>query len=305
MTPFSMAPQADVIGALAAHASRLCDFCYSLVYVWEPLYHTRVLVRDGRQILAAQDPWSGEDFYEIPYRGPALLAAVNDLLSGDPCGANEPTGELFLHSIDEECLATLREAYGERMCYDTDEDESDYLYLLSDLATLGGRRFAAKRNHIRAFMREHPGYTYEPITPRHPPALTAFYENFRENHEDGNEGARAEGDAAARALASFENLPLEGGVLRENKKILGFWLGEVVGDTLFVHVEKADGEVRGAYPMLTHLAACDYAARGFIYENREEDDGDTGLRHSKRSWCPVSLLSKYRVRIRRDACASR
>ncbi len=296
MTPFSSYPSASLRGVLHGHRSRLCDYCYALVYMWEPLYRTAVLELDGRVVLCAADPQTGAPFCEIPYRGEDLVKTVDTLLSAAPCGAN--AGELLLCSVDREALATLQEAYGDRLSWESDEEESDYLYDLAALATLRGRPYAAKRNHVHAFLREHPAYVYEPLTADNLAAVRAFYLDYRARYEDDTPTAHAEGDAAACALRDFLSLHMEGGVLREKEKILGFWIGEVVGDTLFVHIEKADASVRGAYPLLVRETAAAYAARGLLYENREEDDGDQGLRQSKRSWCPLALLTKHRVRIR-------
>ena len=66
---------------------------------------------------------------------------------------------------------------------------------------------------------------------------------------------------------------------------------EVVGEVLFLHVEKALRDVRGAYPMLVRETAKRYLGRA-RYENREEDDGDAGLRRSKRSYAPCVILEK-------------
>lgn len=296
MTPFSSYSPAVLRAALGGYASRLCDYCYGLIAIWEEDYKTAVLDLDGRVVLTADDPHTGRPFYEIPYRGKDLLNLTNTLLSGAPCGLNG--GEVELRSVDGEALATLQAAYGERLSYDADEEESDYLYDLAALAALRGRPYAAKRNHIHAFLREHPAFIYEPLTAENLAAVRAFYLDYRARYEDDTPTARAEGEAAARALRDFLSLHMEGGVLRENAKILGFWIGETVGDTLFVHIEKADAAVRGAYPLLVRETAAAYAARGLLYENREEDDGDEGLRQSKRSWYPIALLTKYRVRIR-------
>ena len=77
----------------------------------------------------------------------------------------------------------------------------------------------------------------------------------------------------------------------------GFSLGEVLGDTLFIHIEKADREIFGAYQMLVSQFAQAYAGEGVSFLNREDDVGDPGLRTSKLSYHPVALLEKYVVTV--------
>ena len=69
-----------------------------------------------------------------------------------------------------------------------------------------------------------------------------------------------------------------------------------MGDTLIIHIEKADTAFDGAYQKLV----CEYAkmfAGSAQYVNREEDLGDPGMRQSKEQYHPVALLEKYLVRV--------
>ena len=88
-----------------------------------------------------------------------------------------------------------------------------------------------------------------------------------------------------------------GGLLKTEGKIIGLSIGEILGDTLFVHVEKSLREVQGAYPLLVREFAKCFAADSVNFINREEDDGNEGLRTSKMSYHPVKLLEKYLVTV--------
>ena len=89
---------------------------------------------------------------------------------------------------------------------------------------------------------------------------------------------------------------LVGGVLRADGAIVGFTLGEVLRDTLYIHIEKADRDYPGAYQMLCRQFCTAYAD-GLAYVNREEDMGDLGLRKAKRDLHPVTQLKKYTVEV--------
>ena len=90
---------------------------------------------------------------------------------------------------------------------------------------------------------------------------------------------------------------LVGGMLLVDEQIVGFSLGEVVGDTLFTHIEKADRDYLGCYQMLVSQFAQQFATGGVEFINREDDAGDLGLRTSKLSYHPVALLEKYTVTV--------
>ena len=86
-----------------------------------------------------------------------------------------------------------------------------------------------------------------------------------------------------------------GGLIRTEGRIVAFSFGEIIGDTLFVHVEKALREVRGSYQMIVSELLSRFATDGILYVNREEDVGDPGLRYSKESYHPKCLLEKYEM----------
>ena len=84
-------------------------------------------------------------------------------------------------------------------------------------------------------------------------------------------------------------------------KIVAFSVGEIVGDTLFVHIEKALKEYEGSYQVMVREFAVHEATDEVTYINREEDIGDLGLRTSKLSYHPVRLLAKYFVTVEETA----
>lgn len=87
------------------------------------------------------------------------------------------------------------------------------------------------------------------------------------------------------------------GLLRVNGRVAGFSAGEIVGDTLIIHIEKADIAYEGIYQVLVNEYAKCFVTPDVRYINREEDVGDEGMRRSKESYHPVRLLEKYLVRI--------
>lgn len=90
---------------------------------------------------------------------------------------------------------------------------------------------------------------------------------------------------------------MQGGVLYLNGAIVGFSLNEIIGQTMFTHIEKADRTVKGAYQMVVLHGAEAFTGEQTLYINREEDLGDPGLRESKESYHPVNRVRKYVVEV--------
>ena len=171
---------------------------------------------------------------------------------------------------------------------------SDYLYSANDLKELKGRAFSKKRNLIHQFLSLEPNYKFIPLDE----VDFNSYENFVKTAKIGDS-----------ALAVYENTRLID-VFKKSKAlnllsyaliggenyIIGFCIGEVVDDTFYVHIEKADTDYKGAYQMINNLFVKEIAkGYNFNFVNREDDVGDDGLRKAKLSYNPVSLIDKFKV----------
>jgi hypothetical protein len=104
-----------------------------------------------------------------------------------------------------------------------------------------------------------------------------------------------EKEAISNILAEYDALGVGGLAIRVNGKIEAFSIGEMLNDdTMVVHVEKGNPEIRGIY-----VAICSNFCRTLFpqatYVNREQDLGLPGLRHSKLSLKPSSFVHKFIV----------
>ena len=275
---------------LAAQKTGMRDFTFASLYMWTEACRVACAECAGRFLIRSRDEISGRDIYAIPHSGSDFLYAVSCLEELQPEG-------FLLRSLDAGNAALLREKFGDRVQLSFLPEEEDYVYLLSDLSAYPGRKYSQKRNHVHAFLRENGSYTLEDIDAGTLPLVRSFYRTYRSFEEDADLSARREGEAVWRVLDAFSELPVRGWLLRAGGvQPVGFCIGEVQGQTLFLHIEKALQEVRGAYPLLVQATARTLSDR-ILYENREEDDGNEGLRRSKRSYHPCRMLRKYRAEI--------
>lgn len=178
-------------------------------------------------------------------------------------------------------------------------DWYDYLYNASDMAGFPGKRFHGQRSHVNKFDRLYPDWRFEPITAENLPAVRAYFEDHAVRfRKDESETALAEEGCVRDFLEHYFDYggAPQSGVLFVGDRVIGFSCGEIVGDTLIIHIEKADTAFDGAYQKLV----CEYAkmyAGGAQFINREEDLGDPGMRQSKEQYHPVELLEKYLVKV--------
>lgn len=168
----------------------------------------------------------------------------------------------------------------------------DYVYERESLATLKGKKLHGKRNHINKFLANYPDYEYRNLTPDMIEDCTALYEKWIAERENSKE-LMDERKSVQLALQNMQALGLTGGVIYVNGKLSAFTIGERIRDDVqLVHIEKADTDIDGLYPMINQQYVL-HACQDVTYINREEDMGHAGMRKAKRSYHPAYMVEKY------------
>ena len=176
-------------------------------------------------------------------------------------------------------------------------DWFDYLYESQKIVEFSGKKYAAQRNHINRFERDYPDWSFERMGAENVEEGRAFFLELIEQRSKEGDTAREEEEKVFEVFDHFKEYGFLGGLLRVQGKIVGLSMGEIVRDTLFVHIEKANTELSGVYQKLVQCFAREFVNEDVLYINREEDVGDPGLRKSKMSYRPLKLLEKYTVRV--------
>lgn len=170
----------------------------------------------------------------------------------------------------------------------------EYLYPVEKFIGFPGKKMEKKRNHLNAFYKNFPDYKIIPISERYFQQLKEFTESF-DIHHGGDETFDYESVEVLKVLNHFSEYPFFGFMIVNDNKILGYSFGEIIGDTLFAHVEKGDGEIRGIYQALSSIL-CKIAKNknpNIKYVNREEDMGYEALKKSKMSYHPSHYILKH------------
>jgi hypothetical protein len=197
--------------------------------------------------------------------------------------------------IPKHMLEILEEAFPGEFEFIEDRPNYDYVYLVDDLIRLPGRKYSAKRNHLRYF-HEHFKYQYVPLTSAMADDAMQFIKEFNERkHLSAHEMdlLKMEEDAMREVFHDIEKVGYIAGAIMIDGKIEALSIGGRIGKEMVdVHVEKANTEFRGLYQAINN-EFCIHEASQMKYVNREEDMDIAGLRKAKLSYKPVQLLEKY------------
>ena len=204
----------------------------------------------------------------------------------------------------EDCDA-LEALYPEKFRFHHDRNTFDYIYNIEDLATLKGKKFQKKRNHLNKFKQLHPDYRLEPITDAHIPMVEDLLNRWYKQRLDADPSADfyMEQVAVYKSLRHLDELGMEGLVLMDGEECLAMTLGSpLAANTFDVQFEKAIDET-------AYVAMCSNFAAHLMekypdlqYLNREDDLGIEGLRKSKLAYNPVTMIEKHWACLKEDGC---
>lgn len=289
--PFTYS-DADRAARLCAMAgTRACDFTIGGIYMWTDYFrYTRCFLSDTMFIRGVNEDDTSLTAFSLPVGLMPLDRAV-ELLRGY-CRRKEMP--LRFSAVPEDRLDELTRLGARSVSELT--DWADYIYDAESLASLRGKRYNKKRNHVNRFTADNPGWKLTPVAPADIPALLAFVDSL---DEPQSPMAQYERDMTRRLVGSMRHFPMLTGAMLSTPGhgIVAFTLGEIIGDTLHLHIEKMRHDVAGAGEAINALFARHITALhpSIDFINRQDDSGDAGLRAAKESYHPVNRLRKYNV----------
>lgn len=295
--PITAADLPLINGLLQTSNSRTCDYSIGGIFMWIDYFgYEYCVVDDTLFIKGRTENNRAETAFMLPVGALPTEDAVE--MVKDYCRAKNLRP--VFSAVPEERMGALLEIVGEEVETEELTDWADYLYDIRAMATLAGKHLSKKRNHFNQFVAANPDWSFEPLTYELLPETMLFFEGNRMAEKADERMADYEHVECRRVLNHYTGYPFEGAVLRgQSGEIVAFAIGEVIGDTLFTHIEKIDHDTPGAGAAIARLF-CRYMLErhpALRYVNREEDCGDPGLRHAKEQYHPAALLHKYNVRL--------
>ncbi len=280
---------------LWAYQPDTSELGFGNLYIWRTYYNFEWAIHDEWLLLVAHRP---EHTFAFEPIGPTPRHDVTcELLRWlrDEHGEAAP----FIPRADQRLVDELDESGAtDDLTIEPQRDHFDYVYLTEDLIELSGRKYSGKRNHINNFLRRYE-YEYRPLTEdlvEETLALAEVWCEQRSCEEDISLSHEFEG--IKDTMDNFGAVGLKGGVLIIDGKVQAFVLGEQLNEeTAVIHVEKANPDYRGIYPMMTQQFP-EHRWADLRYINREQDLGISGLRRAKESYYPDHLVNKYRITLK-------
>ncbi|MBQ6204606.1 MAG: DUF2156 domain-containing protein [Prevotella sp.] len=283
---------------------RNCNYNFANLVGWQFLFGTELCMLENTVVL--RYTFDGQRAYMVCTLEALSLELVEALL-------DDSKGDLTLIGLEDsqvEQLSMIRSAEGRLLprgrkngqwsiSVEPLRDQYDYIYRRTNLATLHGRHLDAKRNHIHRFRAEHPDFEYRPLTPEFFDECRRLTEIWQEE-KGGSDTIDAEKQVMETIFSNWYALGMIGGSIFVDGRMVAFTYGSAVTtDTFDVCVEKANRHVEGAFAIINQQFA-EHLPEQYVYLNREEDMGISGLRQAKLSYHPEILLTYNVVHITKN-----
>ncbi|PAF41491.1 phosphatidylglycerol lysyltransferase domain-containing protein [Helicobacter sp. 11S03491-1] len=269
----------------------ISDVSFGNLYIWQ---HARD-IRYGivQECLVIRTQYEGQKpfyFYPIGEKEENKISCIVELIND----CKHKGEKLEFHSLEAKNTQALCKHFNGRFVLHPNRDRSDYVYSISELIELNGRKYHKKKNHLNGFLQTYPEFIYTSIDAQNKyDVLCVWEEWFAKTAKQASQGLKDENIGIRNVLEDYEFLGLRGGFISVNNRIIAFSFGEVINsEMVVVHIEKADSDYRGAYQIINQqLLLNEFSS--YVYANREEDLGIEGLRKAKMSYNPIFLVEKF------------
>lgn len=266
-----------------------CEYTFACNFIWQDVFNSSFDIINGAYV--AKTIRENENIYNFPIGDEkAVISAIEYILELE----KEKT---VFRGILQSHIDFINENFPGKFSFSSNRNESDYVYLSENLISLSGKKYQSKRNLINRFC-DNSDWVYEDLSRENIDECIALNLKWSdERNASSNIEIRKELGAANTALSHFYELGLIGGLIRLDGKVIAYSIGEkLTDDTFVIHFEKADDSVKGAYQIINNEFA-KHNCKNFKYINREEDNGEEGLRKAKLSYKPEFLIEKFEARM--------
>ena len=271
---------------------RLCEYSIGVKVMWRAYLSPEYAVAAGCLIVRSRSHGHWE--FDFPVPGPE--GDVDEALREIEAWCTQKGRRLILSPVPEMTAERLVRRYPQ-ICMRNDRAWKDYLYKTEDLAEFAGRRYSGQRNHINKFRKNYPDAQFVELTAADGALIDEFWQNYGGEFRKGdNKNARQELDYAKELFTMLDTGWFCAGGLMTGGKLVAVSLGELCGETLSIHIEKALYSHPGAYPAIVQAFAQHFGA-GARWINREDDARDKGLRTSKLQYLPCELAGKMELKV--------
>lgn len=278
-SPISLEMAKEISPQLAKLPDGVSEYTFAGLYLFRYVYNYTVSLKDDLLIISGEK--KGKRFFITPCCMTSMETIHELFLTHELWKLISPTF-IVKNQVEFDKAGFIPEP---------DRDNFDYVYLRSDLATLSGKKFHKKRNHVNAFELSFPNHSVKALNSATRDDARNVLEHWAATQEKPEE---TDYRAAVEALDLLEDFVMTGLVLYVDSVPVAWTLAETVaaGTMAVVHFEKARVDYRGAYQFINYIFAQNLPP-SIEFINREQDLGDPGLRQAKMTYRPSGFVEKF------------
>jgi len=265
----------------------ICDRVFGTTFLWREFYNIRFCICDESLVLMTT--MGDTDMFSLPI-GNDPENALRQIRSY----ARKKEIPLYFCFVSDHDIAYFHSVFDDVYIYE-EEDWFDYVYDKSLITDYPGRKYHGQKNALNRFRKSYPEANFVTLNGDNVSLVGDYVRGWYDRYSDHAEMSEAEQRAIFELLANWDDLKMHGGFAVADDKVVGFTAGEILGNTVYVHFEKAEHEIFGAYQYLSSEFLRSITAPEVCFVNREEDMGIAGLRNAKKALHPVKMLKKYTV----------
>lgn len=279
------------------------DFSFVSMFIWNPNDETLISRLNGNLIARLLEIRTQKTLYSF-FGTTKSNDTATELLRFIERNGMEPE----LRVVPEFVISHL-----DKQVFQVSEDRDNFDYVLStkDLSYMEGGKFESIRPKIRAF--KNNAYEFRKLDISNPVNRSKILQCFESWADLKNRKTepvdpafsicvQTEAFAFQKLMASglklFESLICFG--LFVDSVLVGFMIGEIVGEDCLIHFGKVDYKHIGTFQFLHQQTARSLLEMGITYLNSQEDLGLQSLRFAKSRYRPVHFQKKYTVRLKRS-----
>ncbi len=200
-----------------------------------------------------------------------------------------------MSGVTEEVKEFIQINYPDHFKIIEQRDTFDYIYDANTMRSLAGKKMQKKRNHYNSFISEYEGrFEYKRLERSDFDACKELMIVWESNKDD-NEFISEEHAGIYYIFDNYERLGFVGSCIYIDNKLEAFTLGSLIyHDTVQIHVEKANYEIRGLFVAIQKMFL-EHEFPMIERVNREDDMGIESMRKAKLAYYPIDMIKKYKV----------
>ena len=206
--------------------SRICDTTPGTAFMWRDMYKCEWAIYDSSLYFKVEYPGLGSTF-TLPLGGGRRehYRQIADYC----CRRGMP---IAFYPVPKDELDRLQEFFPNSAAI-ANRDSFDYLYRAEDLKFFRGKKLSGQRNHVNKFLKTYGNWSFRVITEEDIPAVKAFLDRYAAGRDKAAASFHEDLRKTHEVLDNYQLYDMLGGMLLVDGNIVGFSLGEIVGDTLF------------------------------------------------------------------------